>query len=116
HLYDLVYAAAGKDYAAEAAQAAALIRERAPAALTLLDVACGTGEHLRHLAGSFAVEGVDADPAMLAEAHRKLPQTPLHEGDMRTLQLGRRFDAVTCLFSSVGYLRTAGELDAAVAC
>lgn len=34
---------------------------------------------------------------------------------MRTFRLGRRFDAVTCLFSSIGYMRSAEELrDAAV--
>ena len=34
--------------------------------------------------------------------------------DMRTVDLGRTFDAVTCLFSSVGYLRDAGELASAI--
>ena len=33
---------------------------------------------------------------------------------MRTVNLGRTFDAVTCLFSSVGYLCDAGELASAV--
>ena len=37
------------------------------------------------------------------------------EADMRTFDLGRTFDAVTCLFSSVGYMADVGELRAAVA-
>src|SRR5438067_8492108 len=104
-VYDLVYAAPGaKDYAAEAAQIDVIIRKRAPGARTLLDVACGTGLHLRHLRERYAVEGVDASADMLAVAAQTLPGVPLHVGDMRALDLGRTFDAVTCLFSSVGYL------------
>ena len=76
HVYDLIYEATGKDYAAEAAVVDALIQERAPRARTLLDVACGTGGHLRHLQGSYTVMGVDIDPSMLREARRRLPATP----------------------------------------
>jgi SAM-dependent methyltransferase len=34
---------------------------------------------------------------------------------MRTFDLGRTFDAVTCLFSSVGYLRDEADLAEAIA-
>ncbi len=114
HVYDLIYEATGKDYAAEAAVVDALIQERAPGARTLLDVACGTGGHLHHLQGSYAVMGVDIDPSMLREAHRRLHDTPLVEADMRTLQLEERFDAVICLFSSIGYMANVAELDATI--
>jgi dTDP-3-amino-3,4,6-trideoxy-alpha-D-glucopyranose N,N-dimethyltransferase len=113
--YDLIYAAEGKDYAAEADELHRVVLARAPEARTLLDVACGTGGHLVHLRRWFEVAGVDLDPAMLAEARAKLPGVDLIEADMRSFDLGRRFDAVVCLFSAVGYLRTAAELDAAVA-
>lgn len=115
HVYDLVYELVGKDYGAESAALADLVRERNPDAQTLLDVACGTGGHLVHLRDRFAVAGVDLDPGMLDVARRKLPGIDLVEGDMRTVDLGRRFDAVVCLFSSIGYLRDLAELDAAVA-
>lgn len=51
---------------------------------------------------------------MAARARARLGSVPVHEGDMRTLALGRRFDAVTCLFSSVGYARTPEDLGRAV--
>jgi SAM-dependent methyltransferase len=35
---------------------------------------------------------------------------------MRSFRLGRRFDAVICLFSSIGYMRSPEELRAAVGC
>lgn len=108
--YDRIYAS--KDYRAEAEA----IRALAPdGARTLLEVACGTGRHLAVLAEWFEVEGVDSSPDMLAVARARLPDTPLHVADMRSLALGRRFDVVTCLFSSIGYVRSVDELSAAIA-
>jgi SAM-dependent methyltransferase len=112
-LYDAVYASI-RDYPREAAELDRLIQERRPGARTLLDVACGTGAHLEHLTG-YEVEGLDLDPEMLAVARERLPNVPLHEGDMADFDLGKRFDAVVCMFSSIGYVRTAERLRSAVA-
>ena len=114
HVYDLLYAASGKDYEAEAASLHAQVRRRAPEASTLLDVACGTGGHLVHLRRWYEVAGVDLDPGMLDEARRRLPDEELIEGDMRSFRLDRTFDVVTCLFSSIGYMRSDRDLDRAV--
>lgn len=113
--YDLVYDGIGKDYAAEAAEVAALVRERNPDARTLLDVACGTGAHLVHLREGFEVEGVELSRHMASRARARLPGVEVHEGDMRLFSLGQTFDAVTCLFSSIGYTRTIEDLGRAVA-
>jgi SAM-dependent methyltransferase len=114
-VYDTV-TQARKDYAAEARSLVALVRARCPGATSLLDVACGTGEHLMHLRAEFAdIVGVDIAPAMLAAARAKLPDVPLHHADMRTLDLGRRFDVVCCLFSAIGYVGGVDELRAAAA-
>ena len=58
--YDAIYCF--KDYATEAAQIAALVRATHPGARRVLDVACGTGEHARHLSAShgFEVDGLDS--------------------------------------------------------
>jgi SAM-dependent methyltransferase len=101
-LYDVAFGA--KDYATESETVARLIRERNPGARTLLDVGCGTGKHLEHLRASFECEGVDLDDGLLDVARELLPGVPLHQGDMRTFDLGRRFDAVTCLFSAIGFV------------
>jgi SAM-dependent methyltransferase len=114
HLYDLIYTAAGKDYGAEAAALHALIQERNPGAHELLDVACGTGAHLAHLREHYSVTGVDLDSGMIEVARAQLPGVPLACQDMRTLHLDQRFDAVTCLFSSIGYLRDTTELTTAI--
>jgi SAM-dependent methyltransferase len=110
--YDHFYG--GKDYAAEARRVSELIRERRPGARTLLDVACGTGRHLERLRQDFDGEGLDLDDGLLAVARRRLPGMRLTRADMADFDLGRRFDAVTCLFSSVGYLATVERLRAAV--
>jgi len=101
NLYDLF--SAHKDYGAASEQLHGLIRRLAPDAKTLLDVACGTGGHLQHLCGHFDAEGLDQSPRMLEIARRKCPNLVFHEGDMTRFDLGRRFDAVTCLFGSIGY-------------
>ena len=110
-IYDLEYG--DKDYAAEAATIERIVRGRAPHARTLLDVACGTGRHLVHLRDHFDCEGVDLDDGLLDVAREQLPGVPLHRGDMRGVRLGRTFDVVTCLFSSIGFVDGPSGLDAA---
>ncbi|MEZ4415802.1 MAG: class I SAM-dependent methyltransferase [Gemmatimonadota bacterium] len=113
--YDLLYAGE-KDYAAEAAWLAECIRERQPAARSLLDVACGTGEHAKHLAAmGFRVDGVDLEPAFVARAAAKLPAGRFQVADMEHLDLDERYDVVTCLFSSIGYACTVERLNRTVA-
>ncbi len=114
HIYDLLYESSGKDYAAEATALHALMQQRTPGAASLLDVACGTGGHLVHLRRWYEVVGVDIDPGMLSEARRRLPEETFIEGDMRSFSLDRSFDAVSCLFSSIGYMRSARDLNRAV--
>jgi SAM-dependent methyltransferase len=110
--YDVIYGF--KDYAAEAAELDRRIQEARPGAATLLDVACGTGAHLRFLTASYRCEGVDISPELLAIAAERVPDAVLHEADMTSFSLGRRFDAVVCLFSSIGYVGTPERLDAAI--
>jgi SAM-dependent methyltransferase len=112
-IYDAIYASI-RDYPKEAAELDGLIQERRPGARTLLDVACGTGAHLEHLPG-YELEGLDLDPEMLAVARERLPAVAFHQGDMADFDLGRRFDAVVCMFSSIGYVKTEERLRTAAA-
>ncbi|GAA3475648.1 class I SAM-dependent methyltransferase [Streptomyces yanii] len=116
-IYDLVHQGRGKDYAAEAKRLCDVIRSHKPDAKSLLDVACGTGLHLTHFSREFEeVEGLDRSVDMLTLAQRRLPGVRLNLGDMRSFDLGRTFDAVTCLFASVGHLSTVEELAEALRC
>jgi SAM-dependent methyltransferase len=110
-IYDLLYVGTGiKDYAAEAVELHGIIQGANPNAHSLLDVACGTGAHLAELRRWYAIEGVDLSPAMLVMARSRLPGVPLQVADMRTLGLGKSFDAVVCLFSSIGYATNPAEM------
>lgn len=113
-VYDALYAAAGKDAAAEADELDRIVQQRRPGSRTWLDVACGTGAHLRHLVDRYQVAGVDSSPHMLEEAAAHQPGVPFIEADMRSFGLGRRFDAVTCLFSSIAYMPSTEDLGHAV--
>jgi SAM-dependent methyltransferase len=115
--YDIIHQQRGKDYAAEAAEVTRLVRRHRPDASSVLDVACGTGEHLRSLAEWFdRAEGLELSPDMLAVARTKVLGLRLHRGDMREFRLDARFDVITCMFSSIGYLRSTAELDRTLAC
>jgi SAM-dependent methyltransferase len=112
--YDAIYS--WKDYAAEAERLKRSIAEhkRSPGR-ALLDVACGTGGHVPYLRDDFAYEGLDLDPGMLALARDRYPDIPFHQGNMLDFDLGRTFDVVACLFSSIGYARTVPVLRQAIA-
>jgi len=112
-IYDAIYSF--KDYAAEVAAVDGLIQKRKPGAKTLLDVACGTGAHLEHLAASYEVEGLDIEGALLEVARRRMPDVVLHRGDMTDFDLEKTFDVITCLFSAIGYVQTEKGLGRAIA-
>jgi SAM-dependent methyltransferase len=113
-LYDAIYG--WKKYEREAAQLCEFIKtHKRSSGKALLDVACGTGTHLAHLRDVFAVEGLDLDPKMLEIARARHPDVAFHQGDMIDFDLGRRFDIVVCLFSSIGYVKTARRLRQAIA-
>jgi SAM-dependent methyltransferase len=107
--YDALYG--GKDYAAEAERIHELIQARKlGSGDTLLDVGCGSGAHLAHLRRHYEAEGLDLDPNILAVARQRCPGLAFHEADLADFDLERRFGAVVCLFSSIGYVRTVPRL------
>jgi ubiquinone/menaquinone biosynthesis C-methylase UbiE len=111
--YDACYAF--KDYKAELGRLRAMMQPRVADGATLLDVACGTGTHLELLREFYRVEGLDINPEMIELARKKCPGVTFHCGDMLTFDLGRRFDVVTCLFSSIVYVQTVENMRRAVA-
>lgn len=103
--YDLVYA--GKPYADEAAAVHARIQAHLRSGgNALLDVGCGSGGHLAHLRAHYRAEGLDLDDGLLRIARDRYPDVVFHQGEMESFDLRRRFDAVICLFSAIGYVRT----------
>jgi ubiquinone/menaquinone biosynthesis C-methylase UbiE len=109
-VYDAIYSSR-IDFPAAAERLRGLIKQhKRTSGVTLLDVACGTGAFLTCLREWYEVEGLDLAPAMLAVARRKDPDVTFHEADMADFDLGRRFDALSCLGSSIGYVGTTSRL------
>ena len=113
--YDAIYAARGKDYAAEAAWLRAAIGVANPGAKRVLDVACGTGAHLRFLHRHFEVAGEDADAAMIEIAKRALAgRSAARRTDAGSRRRNGRSIA-ECLFGSIGYVADEAELRTTIA-
>jgi ubiquinone/menaquinone biosynthesis C-methylase UbiE len=111
--YDLVYRK--KDYRGEVVKLEKLFDQYVPEGRTLLDIACGTGEHLRFLSG-YQIAGIDLDPNFVRLVQEKLPGGRFQVADMSQFELGSKFDIVLCLFSSIGYLTTAEKILSALTC
>jgi ubiquinone/menaquinone biosynthesis C-methylase UbiE len=113
--YDKIYSF--KDYRAEAQSLTAVIDQNLRSGGNrLLDVACGTGHHIEHLKKRFAVEGLDLSEELLELARQQNPDVLFHQADMVHFELARQFEVVTCLFSSIGYVRTVENLRQAINC
>lgn len=113
-LYDLLYGGE-KDYVREAELVSQLVRARLPEAEKILDVGCGTGAHATALVDlGFEIEGVDIEPDFVEIAAARCPKGDFVVADMRTMELGARYDAVVCLFSAIGYMTTESDLTAAI--
>ncbi len=113
-LYDAIYSF--KDYATESSKIRQLIDREHPGAKTILDVACGTAEHAKHLSAHYQIDGIDLEPKFVEIARAKNPSGVYSVADMRSFQLDKRYDVVQCLFSSIGYLLTAEDITAALKC
>ena len=109
--YNLLYA--DKDYAGEVGFIEGLIREYKPGAKSILDLGCGTGRHASFLADrNYRVHGVDMSEEMLLVASQvKRPDgLTFSRGDVRSIRLGRKFDAVISLFHVMCYQTTNEDL------
>ena len=93
------------DSATEAAFINGIIKDVCGQAVTLLELACGTGGIMARLAARYQVSGLDISPGMLAVAREKLPEgTPLYLGDMSNFKLETRFDAIICVYHGINHL------------
>src|SRR3954451_13098124 len=81
-------------YAEEAAFAATLLVSASIPVRRVLELGSGGGDNAVHLKQHFAMTLVDLSDEMLAVSRRLNPDGAHHQGDMRTVRLGRTFDAV----------------------
>ena len=80
-------------------------------ARTLLELGSGGGNNASHLKRRFDCTLTDLSPEMLALSRTLNPECEHIQGDMRTLSLGRTFDAVF-VHDAIAYLTTEDDLRA----
>lgn len=102
--YDLFYRE--KDYRSEVDFVVQLGGFEPP--MSILDLGCGTGGHAIPLAQrAFQVTGVDLSETMIEQAKEKALENQLNAGfflgDIRSVNLGKKFDAVISMFAVMGY-------------
>lgn len=111
--YDEIYHF--KNYQKEAEKIETLIQQhKRSSGKHLLDVACGTGNHITFLKRHYIVEGLDFSPEMLHIARKSHPDIVFHRAEMITFKLKNRFDAITCLFSAIGHVTTKARMRKAI--
>ena len=113
--YDRIYGSF-KNYEQECHSIHSLLQQNHKSAHFLLDVACGTGEHARLLKSQFGykVDGIDLDADLIAIAKDKNPDGTFCQGDMADFVMGKTYDVVMCLFSSIGYVKTLDKVVASL--
>lgn len=105
-IYAKFYDATQGDRRKNINQIKAFLHRYRPEAKTILELACGTGSILKGLVDEYEVSGLDNSPQMLEIAKKKVPAARLYEGDMSTFQLGKKYDAILCVYDSVNHLET----------
>jgi hypothetical protein len=98
-----------EEYAEEAAFAASLLRTANPPTRTVLELGSGGGNNAFHLKNEFEMTLVDVSDEMLTVSRQLNPDCDHLRGDMRTLRLGRSFDAVF-VHDAIDYMITAGRV------
>jgi SAM-dependent methyltransferase len=117
--YDALYA--DKDYGAECDLVEGIFKRSDRPVRSLLDLGCGTGRHSVEFARrGYEVVGVDLSEGMLKRARRRAidvapSRATFLRGDIQTIGLDRRFDAVLSMFAVVGYQITDAAVRATLA-
>jgi hypothetical protein len=102
------------DYEEEASTFLGLLREGVEGPLeTLLELGAGGGNTASHLKAFLRLTLTDLSEAMLAQSRSINPECEHVAGDMRTLRLGRMFDAVL-VHDAVMHMTTAEDLRSAM--
>jgi SAM-dependent methyltransferase len=102
-----------EDYADEAAFLAGVLETAAIGVRDVVELGSGGGSNAVHLSGRFGLTLVDVSPAMLAVSRALNPACEHVVGDMRTVRVGRSFDAVL-VHDAVDYMTTEADLRSAV--
>jgi SAM-dependent methyltransferase len=102
-----------EEYEEEAAYAATLLQSAAVPVRDVLELGSGGGHNAVHLKAHFTMTLVDLSDGMLGVSRQLNPECEHRQGDMRTVRLGRTFDAVF-VHDAVDYMVTTDDLRRAI--
>jgi len=95
----------GKDYSKECDFLEAVFKTSPMPIKKILDLGCGTGLHdVELLKRGYDVTGLDLSEEMVEIAKKRNPKINFGVADMSNFNLNEKFDAIICMFSSIGYL------------
>lgn len=78
---------------------------------SVLDLACGTGPHLRHFIDfGYAASGVDINQPMLDIAQLRCPEAQFTQQDMSDLNMVAQMDLISCFLYSIHYNQSIATL------
>lgn len=81
-----------------------------------LDLACGTGPHIRHFIDfGYTASGVDINQPMLDIAQARCPEAQFMQLDMSNLNLNSQMDLISCFLYSIHYNQSIASLSACIA-
>jgi len=110
HLWPLI--SDPSNYAEEAAFWREVVRKKlGPGRHHVLELGVGGGNNLSHLTADFDATAVDLSEGMLAHSRKLNPGVEHHVGDMRTVRMGRTFNAVL-IHDAISYLISEDDIRA----
>ena len=112
--YDLMKSS--KNYQKESTQIIDILNHSGISNGAILDLACGTGEHDRYLKSKFQIDGLDLNEELIGIARVKNPECAYYLRDMIDFEIDKSYDAIICLYGSVGYTKSLKNLSRMIAC
>lgn len=106
-IYDLIHQ--DKDYEHESKIISSIIDKKFKnKKIDLLDVACGSGNHLYFFDKKYKCCGFDINKKLVDIARKKNLEVVCQ--DMRNFKIDKKFDVIVCLFGSIAHLKNYEEL------
>lgn len=112
--YDLIKSL--KNYPKESIQIINTLNRFGISSGNILDLACGTGEHDKYLKSKFQIDGLDLNKEFIEIARVKNPESTYYTGNMIGFEISKTYDAIICLYGSIGYTKSLKNLSKMIAC
>ena len=78
-------------------------------AISVLEIACGTGAILKLMEKQYEVSGLDLSKEMLNIAKKKIKKGNFYCKDMTSFELCNKFDVILCIYDSINHLLKFGD-------